>query len=359
MGLYKRKDSPVWWMSFRHKGRRRFESTGTKNRKLAERIHAKKLTEILEGKWFNEKKAEPVSMDELLTRYEKKISPLLSPTTHDRNQQMIKNLRGFFGKYQVSEMCAPVVSRYKEKMLGEEYSKETIVRELGLLRRIFNIAIHEWEVCETNPVPRVLRTLGKVDNKRVRYLDPEEVQKLMVALPTWLRSIVMVTRHTGLRRSNILNLTWDQVDLSRKVIIIGKTKNLEPLGIPLTETVCKVLAEQGKVRHLNSPYVFCDESGAPYDLCRVSVAFRRARKKAGIENLRFHDLRHDFASSLVQAGVDIYRVKDLLGHKDLRMTVRYSHLAPENLRDAIKVLDEKTSGYDLVTPKEKGLQRVP
>ena len=81
----------------------------------------------------------------------------------------------------------------------------------------------------------------------------------------------------------------------------------------------------------------------------VSVAFKRTTKRAEIDNFRFHDLRHDFASNLVQQGVDIYTVKDLLGHKDLRMTVRYCHLTPKNLSEAVKVLDAKESGYVLAT----------
>jgi len=133
---------------------------------------------------------------------------------------------------------------------------------------------------------------------------------------------------------------------------VSRTKNGEPIGVPLTETAMKTLTELKRIRFLHSPYVFCDKTGKPYSPFQVSVAFKRAVKKAGIENLRFHDLRHDFASNLVQSGVDIYTVKELLGHKDLRMTERYCHLAPENLREAVQVLDKKESGYNLVTVGE-------
>jgi len=98
--------------------------------------------------------------------------------------------------------------------------------------------------------------------------------------------------------------------------------------------------------------IFVDQNGQPYTHDTVSTAFRRACKRAGILDLRFHDLRHDLASNLVQAGVDIYKVKELLGHKDLRMTVRYAHLAPENLRVTVETLDSRESGYILVTVGE-------
>jgi len=146
-----------------------------------------------------------------------------------------------------------------------------------------------------------------------------------------------------------LELTWEQVDLKRRLIAIPRTKNEEPIGIPLTEGAMKTLVELHRVRYLRAPYVFCDKDGKRYSPKQVSVAFGRACKRAGIENLRFHDLRHDFASSLVQAGVDIYTVRELLGHKDLRMTTRYSHLSPEKLRDAVRALDEREGRYVLVT----------
>lgn len=341
MGLYRRRDSHFYWMTFKVNRRRVYESTETTNKKLAERIYAKRVTEIVEGRWFEKKKSESVTMTELIDRYMKEVSPNLSDSTHLRNEQMVKNLKAFLGHHLLQNVTPSVISQYKARKLTEGYRKETILRELGLLRRIFNIAIQEWEICNENPVCKVLKTLGKIDNRRVRYLTPEELQKLVMALPIWLRPIVTIARHTGLRRGNLLGLTWQEVDLNRRVIIINKTKNGEPIGIPLTETAIKTFAELQKVRYLYSPYIFCNKEGNPYSPCQVSIAFKRACKRAKIENLRFHDLRHDFASTLVQSGVDIYTVKELLGHKDLRMTVRYSHLSPENLRNAIRVLDEK------------------
>lgn len=348
MGLYKRKGSQFYWMSFRVNGRRIFESTETTNKKLAGKIHAKRLTEIIEGKWFEKKTSSTSTMGEVIERYMKEVSPNLAPTTHVRNGQMAKTFMGFLGQYPLKDITPSLLSQYKAKRIEEGCKKETVIGELVFLRRIFNVAIHEWELCDDNPVPRVLKTLGKIDNKRVRYLTPDELQRLNVFLPSWLRPIVTIARHTGLRRRNILELTWQHGNLSRKVIIIQITKNGEPIGIPITETAIKTLAEMQKVRHLHSPYVFCDPGGKSYSPYKVSVAFGRACKRAGIEDLRFHDLRHDFASTLVQSGVDIYTVKELLGHKDLRMTARYCHLAPENLREAVKVIDAKEAGGILV-----------
>ena len=119
--------------------------------------------------------------------------------------------------------------------------------------------------------------------------------------------------------------------------------------MPLTETATRVLKDLEGEKTAESPFVFCDELGKPYALARVSMAFQRACRAAEVDNFHYHDLRHDFASKLVQRDVDIFKVSKLLGHKDLRMPLRYCHLAPENLRNAVKVLNEKGSGYVLAT----------
>jgi integrase len=290
----------------------------------------------------------------------KETSPNLEMTTHFRNGFMARNLIAYCGKILLSKASPAVISGYKAERQALGFSKETIVRELGFLRRIFNIAVSEWELCNSNPVPVVLRTLGKSDNKRIRYLQADELQRLTVSLPSWLRPIVTIARHTGLRRGNLLNLTWEQINSNRGVLIVPKTKNSDPLGLPITKTAAKVFQELQKVRHLHSPYVFCDSSGNRFTDHQVSMAFRRACKRAGIINLRFHDLRHDFASRLVQNGVDIYSVKELLGHKDIRMTLRYAHLAPDSLKSSVKVLDQIEDYYDSMTVGEnqKGLRAV-
>ncbi len=341
MGLYRRKDSKYWWMTFRIEGKRVSTSTGTSNKGMAAKIYTKRSMEIIEGKWFPKvAPPPPVPMNQLFDRYLQEVSPGLAATSHARNGQMVKTFQAFFGEMEVGEVSTAVVSRFKALRM-EKHSPGTVLRELGLLRRIFTLAVHEWELAKENPVSKAMRSIANADNKRVRYLAPEEVPRLLAALPPWLRPIVILARHTGLRRSNLLGLTWEQVKLERRVLLIPRTKNGLPIGLPLNETAVAVLLQARENRHPVSPYVFWEGDGKPVSGGRLGITFRRVCQTAGIENLRFHDLRHDFASGLVQAGVDIHRVKELLGHKDLRMTLRYSHLAPENLADAVRVLDHR------------------
>ena len=138
------------------------------------------------------------------------------------------------------------------------------------------------------------------------------------------------------------------------LILIPKTKNGDPVAIPMNamvkETLLRVVGER------RTGYVFIDEAGNPYTGGKISAAFKRACKKACIEDLHLHDNRHHFASSLVQSGVDLYRVQKLLGHKDLRMTQRYAHLVPRNLKDAVSVLETDTSATNLLqSGKTKGV----
>jgi integrase len=205
---------------------------------------------------------------------------------------------------------------------------------------VFNLAIDEWELCRNNPVKKVIKSL-KFDDARVRYVTPEEARKLRLTLPGWLMPIVIVAVQTGLRQGNILSLKEDQVDFDLNLIIVPKTKNGKPVVIPMTSAVRETLLRVIRARKAESRYVFCDDYGKPYTRSKVSTAFRRACKRAGIKDLRFHDLKHDFATSLVQSGIDLYRVQKLCGHTDLRMTQRYAHLLPEGLREAIKVIETK------------------
>jgi integrase len=139
-----------------------------------------------------------------------------------------------------------------------------------------------------------------------------------------------------MRKSEFLNLKWDQVDLKHGFIFLDKTKNGERREIPINDTLR--ITFNGLLRRLDTPYVFYDPAtGKPYQ--DVKRSFASACRRAKIQDFRFHDLRHTFASHLVMAGVDLTTVKELLGHKTLTMTLRYSHLAPSHKIKAVDVLD--------------------
>lgn len=149
----------------------------------------------------------------------------------------------------------------------------------------------------------------------------------------YLKPIVQIAIHSGMRRGEIVNLQWKDIDLKERRIIVENTKNNERRVIPMNDTLYQVF--KSLPVHLHSERVFPDINGK-----MVTVAFERACKRAGIGDFRFHDLRHTFASYLTMGGGNIRTVQTLLGHKDLRMTMRYSHLSPEHLRDAVTTLEK-------------------
>ncbi len=146
-------------------------------------------------------------------------------------------------------------------------------------------------------------------------------------------SIVTVALNTGMRRSEVLSLKWSQI--RNGFIYLIKTKTDEARQIPLNDTLRELFPSIP--RHIKSDYVFCDKNGSPYKDVRRS--FKTAVEKAGIQDFRFHDLRHTFASRLVMKGVSLKTVQELLGHKDIKMTMRYSHLAEDYKVQAVKALD--------------------
>jgi integrase len=136
-----------------------------------------------------------------------------------------------------------------------------------------------------------------------------------------------------MRWGEISGLTWDRVNLDQGFITLLDTKNHERRDIPMDGTVRGLLKEMER----KSPYVFGNEEGHPFT--RLERSFATALKKSGITDFKFHDLRHTFASNLVMAGEDLNTVRELLGHKDLTMTLRYAHLAPNHKTRAVNVLD--------------------
>lgn len=179
------------------------------------------------------------------------------------------------------------------------------------------------------------------NNRRLRYLSSEESKKLIDASDSHLKPIVITAMNTGMRRGEILNLKWDQVDLKHGFILLDITKNVDRREIPINSTL--KAAFQGLIHRIDISYVFYDhKTGEPYQ--DVKNSFHSACRRAKIKDFHFYDLRHTFASQLVMAGIDLTTVKELLGHKTLTMTLRYAHLAPSHKVKAVDVLDGVLNG---------------
>ena len=346
MSLYKRND--IWWMDVRINERRRRLSTGTKNKKLAESCYAKTVVEIQTGKWFPDE-SKKRKFEELRDRYMREHSQVYkAPKSHLRDGASFKHLSQLFGELTLAEITPARISEYKSIRRTEGAKPATLSRELEVLRHSLNLAVREWEWLDRNPFERV--KIDKVNNKIERWLTSDEEVRLLQASLPWLRDIVIFALNTGMRQDEILSLKWSEIDLVRQTALLLMTKNKEKRTVPLNQTMTELLRGKSKIRSI-SGYVFTSQAENKIDARNLLRAFYAARTKAKLEDVRFHDLRHTFATRLVQSGVDLYVVKELLGHKTITMTMRYAHHDPESLRHGVEVLDNYGHKKDTPTPK--------
>ena len=337
MALYKR--GPVWWMSFTHKGQQYRRSTETEDKKLAQRIFDKLKGEIAEGNWFERLPGEDYRFKDLMAKYLDEHSAInKAKTSHRRDKSLTDHLNKTFGEMLLTDITSAMLSEYKVQRRSEGASPRTINYELTLMSHAFNLAIREWELVDDNPVRRVKKE--RVNNVIERWLTLDEEEKLLKASPKWLQDIIVFAIHTGLRQSELLDLKWSQVELNRRTITISEQKNRGIDTLPLSETAMQVLREREKASSCTDRYVFPNNFSRRRGNRLLLRSFYAAIKQAGIENFRFHDLRHTFATRLVQQGVGLFEVQKLGRWKNTSMVMRYAHHNTESLRSAIEVMDD-------------------
>ena len=239
-----------------------------------------------------------------------------------------------FGSCHLDEISQQSVIELHHGMRASGYAPATANRIVILLRYMFNLG-KKWKVAgaENNPASGV--QLLEVNNARERFLTAEETQRLVGVLQdsenTQLKFIVPLLLLLGCRKRELLDSQWNDFDIERRSWRIPQTKSGKARHVPLSGSVLQVLAQLP--RWEGCPYVVPNpKTRKPY--VSFFIAWDSARKKAGLPDVRIHDLRHSFASFLINGGQSIYTVMKLLGHTQLKTTQRYSHLSPQTLLDA-------------------------
>ena len=342
MGVFRKGKN--WYIDYYVKGRRKREKIGP-NRRQAQLVLEKRRVQIAENKFFEIKRTKKVLFRDFARVYLETYSKP-NKRSWTRDETSIKNLTALFGKKYLHEVTPLSIEQYKKSRINK-VSPRTINIELSCLKAMFNRAI-SWGKAIENPVTEV--KLLKENDRRLRYLDTEEMERLIENCPAHLKPIVIMAVHTGMRKGEILKLGWEDVDLKRRIIYVVNTKTDEKREIPINSTLYRTLDELRKGRR--GTYVFAGHGGKPYTDIRRS--FTAALKKCAIKNFRFHDLRHTFASQLVMRGVDLKTVQELLGHRSIEMTMRYSHLSPGHKQAAVERLCEDMD--TIWTPDLKGGQ---
>jgi len=317
-------------------GRTIRESAGTTLQREAEYILNCRKKAVREGKLPDLKKIKNCKLVELAQDYLKWSE---RQRVHKTKKYWIPQLMEAFGNLNVSDLNPKIIEQWQGERLKKN-KPSTVNRLTTCLKHMVNKGV-EWGMTseETLKSVRKVKQL-KGENKRLRYLTIEELQRLLDCCRQHLKSIILVAVHTGMRKGEILNLKWDQVDLRNNFILLDKTKNGERREIPINGTLTELFASMP--RSLESEYVFVDKEGKPYG--NIKRSFSTALRMAEIRDFHFHDLRHTFASHSVMTGVDLTSVKELLGHKSLTMALRYSHLAPGHKRKAVEMLDKVLTG---------------
>lgn len=358
--IFKRKykDGLTWYISYYANGQQVREKIGRQKDGVTERQAKEALQSrtgsIVQGKFdIAQVKKYPV-VSKLMEQYLEYSRA--NKKSSERDLTSSKHLIPFFGNKRINEVTPWLIEKYKIKRKEEIKAKHphkaerdvsfaSISLELAMLKHFFNMAI-KWGKAEHNPVKGIKTFKAKSIE---RYLEQDEINKLIDACSEPVKTITITALNTGMRLREILKLKITDIDFKNSIINIRDSKNGDNGKVPINDYLQETL--QGYLEGYKGIYVFPDKDGKHRKDIRGS--FQAALKKAGITNFRFHDLRHTFASHLALMGVDLYTIQKLGRWKEVKMVMRYAHLSPQHQRDAIKALDNLFKNKHVVSTQAK------
>lgn len=332
-----------WYLDYRNRQGERIReiAKGATTRGEALIVLQERAGENLLAKSPALRKYRSVRFSELATLYIEDHAKLKKRSWKTDDYMVKRSIKPFFGDKLLAEITPLEIERWMRWRIEQGVTKITVNRGLQILKKMFNIAIGEGFTTE-NPVRKV-KMFSEKDNLKERILTEEEEPRLLEACPDYIRAIVITALHTGMRRGEILGLEWARVDLQKRMIKVTRTKTDRPRWIEINSTLAEVLRRQ-RIAHPASEIVFPSPTTGKA-MVGTRKAFVRACTTAGITGLRFHDLRHTFASRLIEKGVDIVTVKELLGHSTIILTQRYTHSRSEQRRRAVEQLDSRPVAF--------------
>jgi integrase len=339
MSLTKR--GSTWWIVFTTPGGERVRcSAATSDKTQAQELH----DELKAESW----RVAKLGVKPRHTWEEAAYKWLMETThkaTHRQDVRQVAWIQKYFrGKY-LDELTRDMIAQVGElKFRGT--SPATANRLLAVIRTILRRAALDWEWIDKPPVIKLYRE----PKRRVRYLTPIQANILIRELPEHLADMVRFSLVTGLRRANVTKMEWSQVDIARRVAWIhgDQAKAGKPIHVTLNATAVEVLSKQvGK-----HPIRVFTYKGKPVTQVNTK-AWYRGLERAGIENFRWHDLRHTWASWLTQQGVPLNVIQEMGAWESAEMVRRYAHLAPEQFARHAQVLDNLLNDTKLTQPEEE------
>jgi len=333
MSLYQRKDSRHWWVKITHRHGCLQQSTETADRRKAEEYHDKLKASLWDQDKLGVKPR--YTWNEAVVRYTNETSHKASKNCDKMHLRWLdKHLNGV----ELQAINRDVLDRITAARVAEGVANATVNRALEIIRAILRKAAYEWDWLDKAPRVRLLRE----PKRRIRWITRQEAEKLIAELPEHLAATARFSLETGLRQANVSGLQWSQVDLARRTAWVhpDQAKARKAIGVPLSATAVIILREQmGK--HPQSVFTY---RGKPVKQVNTK-AWKRALKRAGIGNFRWHDLRHTWASWHVQAGTPLHVLQELGGWESVEMVRRYAHLSSEHLTEYV---DRMSAGLRVV-----------
>jgi integrase len=328
-GVYQRPDSPFWWCSYTDASgkRARRKLAGAHTRTQAVKMLDSIRVQEEKARTLGIRPASEITLVSLFERYKRYQKARIRSTTFVRLGGILDTLKANLPA-QAKAITKKTVAEYIDKR-AESVKPGTVCKEMSVLKHCLKLAV-EWG--ELNQNPAAGARLPQLPAGKTRYLTPGELKAALESAPEWLRAPMAFAACTGVRRGEMLSLRWMDVDLKNRRLYLRETKNGALRILPIPESALTVLRSlpEGK----SGDPVF-----AGVDPAFLSVYTKRVFKRLGILDASFHTLRHTAASWMVQQGVDLYAVGQILGHKTPRMTQRYAHLSPEYMAGAVGKLD--------------------
>ena len=345
--IYKRNGN--WYKDYTdtRTARRVRKMIGPVSKAKASAILAKETAANVEKRWLDVDEQPRITFEAMAAEY--MAWAKVNTRASTRYEESLRVLLPEFGAKLLQEITAASIEQWRVRRL-QTVKASTSNRDLTVIKAIYTKAI-AWEKAKESPARRV--KFLKEHNERIVYLSAEDEAKLMAGCTEHLRPMVVLALHTGMRHGEILALKWADVDRQEGHVHVRDSKNGLGRSIPMNQAAREALAQAVSVKHFDtkSPYVFCNSAGEPYG--SVKTSFRNALRRGDLlgRGYTFHTLRHTFASNLANAGVSLQTIGSLLGHRDIRMTMRYAHLSPGIRRDAVAILDRKGT--------ERALEGIP
>lgn len=304
---------------------------------------------IKEGRHFKTTEAKKHTLSELIDSYIKFELPKKPKNSRNQETQLLW-WSSEIGRYTLADVSPALIAECRDTLLtgltpnGTKRTNATVVRYLAALSVCLTYGVNEKQWLDDSPMRKV--TKPREPRGRVRYLSKEERTNLLAACKQstnpYMYAVTVLALSTGARQGEIMNLTWDDIDLNRGRAILQETKNGERRALPITGHALDVLKELDKVRRIDTKLLFAGANrNKPAELRKPWVT---AMQTAGITGFKFHDLRHSAASEFAMNGATLAEIAEILGHKTLAMVQRYAHLSEGHTTSVVERMNKKIFG---------------